>query len=498
MVKQAPTLPRILVMVGFALSCFVLLLFLWLSFGGPTPLQPKGYRFKIAFPEAVQLAVEADVKVSGVDIGKVRRKDLSPDGNATLATVELERKYAPIAQDARAVLRQKGLLGETYVELVTGSADGPKIPENGLLDTRNVQQTVELDEILTSLDPFTRTAFRVWQQDLGDAVDGRGQDLNDALGSLPGFVKSGDDLFEVLNDQRGALTSLVRNTGVVFEALSEREGQLAALIRNSDTVFGAIQREREDFAETFRVFPTFLDESKATFRRLQRFSRTTQPLVRDLRPALDDLGPTLDDVGKFAPDLERLFENFEPFIEASKKSLPATREILTELRPLLREVGPTLGELNPLLDWLSQHAQTLTDLFGNLGVATNAKTISRDPKATGHYLRQYGPAGAETVAVHPTRLGTNRGNAYFNPLSLLGPQLAASNILQSFDCKNAGGTPPSGDKPSTDPSPANPSAGAGSPACRTQAPYTFQGKSQRFPRVEREDYSGPTPRPAGR
>ena len=39
--KQVPSLGKILVMVGFALSCFGLLLFLWLAFGGPTPLKPE-------------------------------------------------------------------------------------------------------------------------------------------------------------------------------------------------------------------------------------------------------------------------------------------------------------------------------------------------------------------------------------------------------------------------------------------------------------------------
>ena len=46
MQKQAPTIGRLLVMVGFALSCFGLLLFLWLAFGGAIPLKPKGYQFK--------------------------------------------------------------------------------------------------------------------------------------------------------------------------------------------------------------------------------------------------------------------------------------------------------------------------------------------------------------------------------------------------------------------------------------------------------------------
>jgi phospholipid/cholesterol/gamma-HCH transport system substrate-binding protein len=49
MQKQAPSLARVMVMAGFALSCFGLILFLWLAFGGPIPLQPKGYRVTVSF-----------------------------------------------------------------------------------------------------------------------------------------------------------------------------------------------------------------------------------------------------------------------------------------------------------------------------------------------------------------------------------------------------------------------------------------------------------------
>src|SRR5207342_3410065 len=107
MQKHAPSLGRIATMALFALSCFGLLLFLWLSFGGPIPLKPKGYQFKVAFPEATQLAVEADVRVAGVSVGKVRAKTLDPKHpNRTVATIELTRRFAPIARDARAILRQ--------------------------------------------------------------------------------------------------------------------------------------------------------------------------------------------------------------------------------------------------------------------------------------------------------------------------------------------------------------------------------------------------------
>src|SRR5688572_6712273 len=165
MQKQAPTLARLLTMVIFALSCFGLLLFLWLAFGGPIPLKPKGYRFDVAVTEANQLAVEADVRSSGVNIGKIRAKRKAERGNKTIVTVEVQRRFAPIARDARVIQRTKTLLGEKYLEITRGTPGSPRLPEGGRLSDAQVADTVELDEVLDILDPPTRTLFRTWQQD---------------------------------------------------------------------------------------------------------------------------------------------------------------------------------------------------------------------------------------------------------------------------------------------------------------------------------------------
>src|ERR1700755_2660421 len=106
MVKDPPSIAKLAAMVVFALSCFGLLLFLWLSFGGPVPLKPKGYRVTVNFPEATTLGPEADVRVGRVPVGKVRKVDVGPGTNRTVATIELERRYAPLRVDAHAVLRQ--------------------------------------------------------------------------------------------------------------------------------------------------------------------------------------------------------------------------------------------------------------------------------------------------------------------------------------------------------------------------------------------------------
>ncbi|MFI5026950.1 MAG: MlaD family protein, partial [Solirubrobacterales bacterium] len=76
MQKQGPTATRILIAVGFAISCFGLALFLWIAFGGAVPLKAESYRITVPFDEATTLATESDVRISGVSVGKVKTIDL--------------------------------------------------------------------------------------------------------------------------------------------------------------------------------------------------------------------------------------------------------------------------------------------------------------------------------------------------------------------------------------------------------------------------------------
>src|SRR5437763_7406711 len=177
MQKQAPTLGRLFIMVAFALSCFGLLLFLWLAFGGSIPLSPRGWRFEAQFSEATQLAKQADVRISGVSVGKVEDIQLARDGRSTV-TMQLKRQYAPLPTNSHAILRQKTLLGETYVELTPGSPNAPKLKEGGLLPVGNISPTVELDEIFRAFDARTRQSFEIWLASLGPATTGRARSTN--------------------------------------------------------------------------------------------------------------------------------------------------------------------------------------------------------------------------------------------------------------------------------------------------------------------------------
>jgi phospholipid/cholesterol/gamma-HCH transport system substrate-binding protein len=417
--KQVPSLGRILVMVGFALSCFGLLLFLWLAFGGPTPLKPKGYRFKVSFGEGTQLAKEADVRISGVPVGKVKDIQTNEQSGRSDATIELEDTYAPLPEDAHAILRQKTLLGETYVELTPGTPGRRTVPENGRLSTGQVAPTVELDEIFRAFDPRTRDDFRTWQQQSALSILGRGQDLSDAFGNLAPFAQDTEQLLRVLNSQQGAVQRLVRNTGEVFDALSERDHQLAHLITNSNRVFATTAQRDRDLAETFKALPTFERESTITVRRLTRFALDTNPLVTALRPAAREMSPTFVALQRLAPDLQALFSSLGPLNKAGVKGLPATEAFLRQLTQLLPEFDPFLKQLNPILDGASLYKDDLSAFFANSVGATNASgPVAGSPDLV-KYLRTTNPLNPEALAQYPVRVGTNRPNPYRFPLATL-------------------------------------------------------------------------------
>ncbi len=379
------------------------------------PLKPKSYRVDMKFDEASQLAVESDVRISGVSVGKVKAIELSDDGLAD-ATIEINPKFAPIPSDTEAILRQKTLLGETYVELTPGDADAEPIPEGGDLPVAQVSDAVQLDEIFRAFDEPTREAFKTWMVEASSALKGRGADLNAALGNLPGFAERADDLLRILDTQRLAVGQLVDDGGQTFDAISERPGQLRSLIQNSEEVFSTTAARDEEIRQLFQVLPTFLDESKLTLERLDQFSADTNPLVTQLRPSARELSGTLLAVKDLSPSLERFFDGLIPVIDRSEKGFGALREVLDDqLPPALGRVDEFMDDLIPVVDTVGRYRSEVTAFLANVAAATNGESIPSGQDKTVKFLRATGPLGPGVLASPPSLYKSTRLNAYTKP-----------------------------------------------------------------------------------
>ena len=205
--------PRaVLVMVVFALSCFGLLLFLWLSFGGPIPLKPKGYRVQVAFPDATQLGDRGRRprrrRLDRQGRQEVARPERQPDARDDPDRQQVTRRCT---SDAKAILRQKTLLGETYVELTPGSPKQPTIPEGGRLPDAQVAADGRARRDLPRARPAdARRRSAAGSRTSRRAINGRGQDLNDALGNLPASPQTAPTSWRCSTSQQGAVSRLVK------------------------------------------------------------------------------------------------------------------------------------------------------------------------------------------------------------------------------------------------------------------------------------------------
>jgi virulence factor Mce-like protein len=462
MQKRAPSIAQIAVMVVFALSCFGLLTYIWKSFGGPSPLAPKAYRMQADFDEATQLSETADVRISGVTVGRVVESELA--GDRTRVTIEIRSKYVPRPRDTRAILRQKTLLGETYVELTPGDRRAGALPDGARLPRGQIEPTTELDEVTRALDARTRHDLQRFVAALA-SLDDDGDSLNHALGQLPAFTTSSLRVLRSLDSQHAAVRKLVSDSGAVFDALGSRQGELSGLVRAGAAVLSTTARRDRDLAETVRILPTTLAELRPTLELVRELSGEAAPLVRELRPGARALGPTLVAAARLGPQVRGLFGDLDRLIDVAEEGVPAATRLVKAAHPLFPRLDPTLRETQPIVDYLSVYRNEVVAQLAGLGSALqgSAPAVSGGPRL--HYLRSVVPFTAEGGAVAPQRFGTNRHNPYFNPRGLA----RFKDGLEAFDCRNVG----------------NPGSGEPAPPCREQAPLEFQGRRTAYTHVQR-------------
>ncbi len=496
MQKRAPTLANILVIVLFALSCFGLLLFLWESFGGPVPLKPRGYRFDVALSRTLALAEESDVRIAGVKVGHVVSLAERP-GGLTDVTLEMNHQYAPVPVSDHMILRQKTLLGETYIELLPHpGTPGPLLPDGGRLPSSHVEPAVTLDDILSALDPRTRVAFKAWQQSVAASYNGHGEQLNAGFAEVEPFVANANKLLAVLASQEGAVRGTIHGSVVLFDALTEREGQYRGFITNGERTFHALAQSSTQFADAFRALPAFEQRGSATLREADNLASVATPVLVSARTWERELTTLLEGVRGFTPSFNSLLTNFGPFASASKQGLPALERSFAQLAPLLGNVTPDLRNFEPFLKYTGQYVPELQSLFANVTAVTEAHNMNSDlaTHQEQHYLRGLPTVSPEGLAVYSSRIGTNRANPYFKPgaFSQLG-----NGGLQVFSTAACANSAPSLSRPSSEQDALEKQlvtdhvvneAGSATnqvpaPACVQQSPFMWEGATSQFPQV---------------
>ncbi|TMD13994.1 MAG: MCE family protein [Chloroflexi bacterium] len=233
------------------------------------------FQLKADFTSANGLVPLDDVRVSGVQVGKVRSMAGAGGGGGTLVTMSIEPGIV-IPQGTRAVVRPKSLLGEQFVELVRPQGGGRPLSSGAVIPRANTGQAVQIDDILNATaDPQTRQAMSESFRQLGVALDGRAADVSDTLPPLDQTMSSLRPLARVGEARQQELDRILTNLNTIMQALADEQDQLGRIVTSGDTVMSAVASRDQALAGTVTNAAALFTSLDAAFRDLTPADRAS-------------------------------------------------------------------------------------------------------------------------------------------------------------------------------------------------------------------------------
>ncbi|MDQ6834836.1 MAG: MCE family protein [Actinomycetota bacterium] len=432
MVTQAPRRSAVIAAVAFALSCVGLIAFVWTQFGGTVPFAPQGYRVSAVFSESGMLVPGADVRISGVTVGKVT--SISNHGVNSVISMDIDPQYVPLAASTRAILREKTLLGEGFVELSAARRGGRGLADGAVIPSSHVQRAQSLDEVLGAFDKPTQQAFESFLTGSATALAGRGQTLSNAIGNLNPTVTELTAMVGVLSQQQPSLKGVIANGATVLGTLSQRSAALRTLITAGNQVFGATAARNRALAAAIDALPPFLGRLRTTLASLGTTLGYARPSLTALAPVAPLLRPALRDLIALSVPAVTVLHAAPGLIADADRALPAVSRFASAFKPAVDALLPAARELAPIISFVAEYRQELVTTMANLAAVLEATSRANTASGRASYIRAISMVGSESPFGQSVREPSSRHNAYFSPGELA--NVARGGLLSS-DCGNA-------------------------------------------------------------
>src|ERR687897_578996 len=205
--------------------------------------RPFELKAELETAQAVTPGQGQTVRVAGVRVGDISKVEYE-DGVAVVS-MDIDREFLPIYQDATILLRPKTGLKDMFLELDPGTDYQPSSREdefqNGdTIQLANTAPDTNVDEVLAALDTDTRAYLRLLLTQGGQGLDGRGKDLGRLLGSLGPINRGLARLNTEVAKRKENLRTLIHNMNLLFGTVGEDGEGLRQLVTASNQALGAI------------------------------------------------------------------------------------------------------------------------------------------------------------------------------------------------------------------------------------------------------------------
>ena len=254
---------------------------------------------------------------------------------------------------------------------------------------------MELDQILTALDPETRAALRHLIPELDATLAGHEDDLGATLEAAGPAIEALTDVLAAVGEDGPALHRLLGSVREMSERLVARRDAVRQTIDGFDRNLAATARRSEELAQGLDELPATLRAADKVLGRVPGAAAAALPLLRDLLPAAQALPAAAADLRPFLIELRPTLAELRPALAALVGVLDETPSLLDKAHAVVPPTTAVLSSLLPAIDFLRPYTPELAGLIANLSSA------SANYDANGHFLRVWTTAGTSTVVGAP-------------------------------------------------------------------------------------------------
>ncbi len=284
------------ILVG-AVTILVVIVAVFLAYNANNGLPfVSTYNLRALVPNADALVKGNEVRIGGVRIGIVKSVVPVQTGHGGVAAelaLNLDRSAEPLPVDSTVTVRPKSALGLKFLQVTPGNSSKGFAPGETIPLTAYKPEPVDIDEFFDMFDKPTRDAIRQNQAGFGNALAGRGPQLNEGIGALRRFAVSAQPVLRVLvapSTDFGGFWRALEDLSATVAPVAETQASLFVAL---DRTFGAFARvSRPYIQETIEKGPGTLDAVNADLPALRPFFHDSARFFTALKPGAKALGET--------------------------------------------------------------------------------------------------------------------------------------------------------------------------------------------------------------
>lgn len=385
------------------------------------------HEVKVVFDEAVSVYSGLDVRVDGLDAGKVKSAK-NEDGKAVVTLGIKDDKVWPLHQGTKAQLRFGSTIGNgtRQIELIQGPASAPEIPDGGVIPNADSIEAVEFDDIFDTFNKKTQKALQGALKGTGDTFGPRSSELADGVRETPEGLQSLANLTGDLSADAPALRAFVANTYRVTNALSTRRGQISDLVGVASQTFRTFANNTTGIKSSLEKFPPAVREARTTLARLDTSVDHLDGLVTDLKPGATQLGLVSKDLRPALANLRKTVPVAVSTFRTARATAPRITTLLDKAQPFSDKAAPVFTRLAPMIACIRPYSPEIaalattwsswTSLYDNIGhtgrllVDAGASSLTSVPTNSEQFSKLTGQGYA---LIRPP--GYSAGQSWFQP-----------------------------------------------------------------------------------